>query len=166
MVWSRRMPTIGNARSNRKGARVHLPGEVRTTHFLRASPRSTALPHYHRRRRPKTNMSFRKSLSKPFKTLGRCITGGCHKEGGKSGREDDREARGAEVGGTEVNQTNSRLRAEVEDAAEKGPGQEGNFSDAKGKKVDPDDLPASPPSIPPGGGSGGTQTTSFFNFCL
>ena len=112
-------------------------------------------------------MDFRKSFSKPFKKLKNRLTEGNRKPDGKSGREDNREGRETDVGGSEASQMNSRLHSEVEAVVESRPGLEENSDGIKGKEVDQVDTSTSPPPIAHGGESGSTQIALYFsNFCL
>ena len=92
-------------------------------------------------------MDFRRSFSKPFKRLKGKLPGGSRKRDGRSGGEDGRKGREADVDESEANQRNSYLHSEVEvdDTVESGPSREVNEKKTAFVDVNP---PMATPSIP------------------
>ena len=95
-------------------------------------------------------MDFRKSFSKPFKKLKDKLPGGSRKRDGRSGSEDGRNRREADVEGSEARQRNSHLHSEVDvgGAVNSGPSrEESNVDGKKPALVDANPLAATS-SIP------------------
>ena len=101
-------------------------------------------------------MDLRKSFSKPFKKLKGKLLEDRRKRDGRSGSEDGREGKEADIKRDEVNRRGSYLRSDVSIEGVVGSGPSGEGSNVGGREVALIDVdpPTSTPSISHIGGPG------------